>query len=143
MFDFFYECISIFIIGFIIIHIGYYIHDTYTIHSLNNTPNNDKSKNKYDSISDLKNELDTLDLDFDTDEKKDEKKDEKTDEKKDEKTDEKNDHEKNEKNDEKRQDKKNEKKIKIKKNNSLSSMDELNDIKSSLNNILNDLNEKK
>ena len=132
MFDFLYECISIFIIGFIIIHIGYYIHDTYTIHSLNkNKNNNNKSEDKNESLTDLKNELDMLDLDFDTNEKKDEKKNEKNDEKK------------NEKNDEKKNEKNHEKKIKIKKNNSLSSMDELNDIKSSLNNILNDLNEKK
>ena len=132
MFDFLYECISIFIIGFIIIHIGYYIHDTYTIHSLNkNKKNNDinKSEDKNDSLTDLKNELDILDLHFDTHEKKDDEIEKK--------------HEKKHDEIEKKNEKKDKKKIKIKKNNSLSSMDELNDIKSSLNNILNDLNEKK
>ena len=51
----------------------------------------------------------------------------------------------NEKNEEEDKDiiEKNGKKYKIKKNNSLSSMDELDTIKSSLNKMLNDLNTKK
>ena len=146
MFNFVIECISLSIISLIIISIGYYIYDYYI--SINQKTNEDNKSIEF------KTEMDDINIDelenLITKDEKDVNKDDNNSNIKvdDTKNNEQNEDEetdiieKNEKEDEDTIEK-NGKKYKIKKNNSLSSMDELDTIKLSLNKMLNDLNTKK
>jgi hypothetical protein len=138
MFNFIIECISLSIISLIIISIGYYIYDYYisTTEKKNNlNENNNEIDNEIENIN--IDELESL-LNTDEEELCDEKNKDNNEEDKIVEGD--NNDEENKQNEDTI--KKNGKEYKIKKNNSLSSMDELDTIKSSLNKMLNDLNTK-
>ena len=145
MFNFVIECISLSIISLIIISIGYYIYDYYI--SINQKTNEENKSIEFKSeMNDINiNELEKL---ITKDEHEDEDEDDNNsnikveDTKNNEQNEDEDTIEKNEKEDEDTIEK-NGKKYKIKKNNSLSSMDELDTIKLSLNKMLNDLNTKK
>ena len=140
MFNFIIECISLSIISLIVISLGYYIYDYYV--SNNENINN---KKQLDEINSEFNDINIDELESLINGNQENLPDKDNKDQNNEIVDENNEivHEKDEK-DEKDENiiEKNGKKYKIKKNNSLSSMDELDTIKSSLNKMLNDLNTK-
>ena len=113
MSSFIIECLCVVIISFIIIHVGYYIYDIYCISKYENE---NKNKRVSTSISDSVNVVKDLN------------------EKNNKENESENENDKEKKKDDKKEN------INVKRNTSLSSMDELNDIKLSLNKMLNDLN---
>ena len=114
MSSFIFECLYVVIISFIIIHIGYYIYDIYCVSNMKfeNDINNKNQIVKENNNTDIKkSELVNID-----------------------------EEKLKEKNEKKEKDEKKNNSDNVQRNTSLSSMDELNDIKCSLNKMLNDLN---
>lgn len=137
MANLFYECVYVFIISAILIHIGHLIYDFYEKYKSNSVKHEEKNKQEIDITQLLNKENDLSELNIEPVEITDSDNKENNNNEIEKENNTETSYEKEKENNTETSDKN---KINIKKNNSLNSMEELNDIKSSLNQMLNNLN---